>query len=85
MKIEDTRAVIRASIGEHRPISGRIKSPSLKSSHVECTKFVEQHAEVEGLFSPFRQRVIFSLLSAPADSGAELYLPADAGSVEKEM
>ena len=50
-------------------------------SKPEC---MEEHAEIEGVISSFRQRVILRLLSAQADGGAELYFPTDAGAIEEE-
>ena len=48
------------------------------------TKCMEEHAEIKGFLGTFGQRIILRLLSAQADSGTELDLPTDAGSIEEE-
>ena len=48
------------------------------------TKCMEEHAEIKGFLGTFRQRIVLRLLSAQADSGTELDLPTDAGSIEEE-
>jgi hypothetical protein len=51
---------------------------------VPKTECVKEHAKIESFLGALRERIVFSFLSAKAYSRAELYFPADAGTIEEE-